>query len=177
MMFYFEELPELLSKSNLNQSRVIDIEVLLEMKYNGLRIGCFKVEANISLDEWRYKWESILSSTVWVVEGVKLFCFQMTVGNNSDTILLPTAKSLLELTNLSAGQKDQTFMHETEFANSPAIISLGTVIYNSNDCYDPKILFGRGWQGNEPVKYCLGPAAMDNGTCSGLEITVDDKLR
>ena len=177
MSFYFEELLELLSESNPNQSRVVDFTVLLEMKYNGLRIGFFKVEANTSLDEWRYKRGAILSSTVWGIEGMKPFCFQMTVGNNSNTILLPTAKSLLELTNLSAGQKYQAFMHETEFGNSPAIISLGTVLYNYDDCYDPQILFGRSLEGNEPVKSCLGPAAMDNRTCSDLEITVGNKLR
>ena len=82
-MFYFEDAPELLSKCNPNQPGVIDTKVLREMKSCGLRIGCYKVEANIDLDEWRVKRYAILSSTIWENEGMKPFCFQMTAGNDS----------------------------------------------------------------------------------------------
>ena len=104
------------------------------------------------------------------------YCFPMTAGNNLQTILLPTARSLLDITTLSGAEKEAAFMHEVEFANALCIISLGSICFTNSTCYSPAILFGRSWHRKAPEFPVYGFAAGDDIMCSGINITYQNEL-
>ena len=155
MLFYFEYALNLLSKCCPFQLRAIDKKLLSELKYAEMPIDSYRVEVEINLNECLCKRDAILSSSVWNSEYMKAFCFTMMVGSYSQTILLPTEKSL-ELINFSGVQKEEASTHDTELANSPMIVSLGKVFHNRTGCYDSHILFGCSCHGNESNHSHLG---------------------
>ena len=155
MLLYFQDALSLLSKCCPFQLRAIDEKLLSELKYARKPIDSYQVEVEINLNECPCKRDAILNSSVWKSEYMKGFCFTMTVGSNSQTILLPTEKSL-ELINISEVQKEEASVHDTELANSPIIASLGKVLHNRTGCYDSHILFGRSKHSNESDHSHLG---------------------
>ena len=100
----------------------------------------------------------------------------MTHGYNSKTMILPTAASLLDLTNLSPAQEESAHLHQTTHGNAPVFFALGTVLADLNDVYNPSILFGRSWHLENPVTLNLGPAAEDDGQCSSIQLNCEGSL-
>ena len=89
-MFVFEEAPQLLTNCAPNKPRVIDIQVLRDLKSADVRPGLFTLEAQINLQGWTAKRDTIMDDIVWSTGGMRPYCFPMTAGNNYQTILLPT---------------------------------------------------------------------------------------
>ena len=77
---------------------------------------------------------------------MRLYCFPMTAGNNSQTILLPTANSLVDLTNLTGAEKEKAYLHPAVFANDEVMVSMRSILYKDIVCFTPTILFGRIWR-------------------------------
>ncbi len=142
MMFLFCESAEILTSKPPNKPRVIDTAVLRELKSAGVRPALFSVQADINLEDWRTKRDAIMNETIWNSGRMKPFCFPMTAGFNSQTIVLPTATSLLDLKTLT-GLEKESYLHEVEFANATVIVSLGTILFKKGRCCSPTVLFAR----------------------------------
>lgn len=172
-MFRFTDAAQLLSSEPPNKPRVIDNIALQELKSSGVRPGIFLVETLINVSDWRAKRDAIMNDPIWSNGGMKPYLFPMTAGNNSQTMLLPTACSLLDLTQLTEVQKEEAYLHETQFANGPAIISMGNILHDLQGSFAPTILFGRSWHKNVPSQPNFGTGAMDNASCSAIHIGDD----
>ena len=59
-----------------------------------------------------------MDDIVCCIGGMLPYCFPMSAGNNSRTILLPTAKSRLDLTNLTKSEVEESHLHPAVFANA-----------------------------------------------------------
>ena len=82
-MFVFQESPQLLTNCAPNKPRVIDSQVLRDLKYAGVGPGLFTLEAQINLQEWIAKRDAIMDDIVWSSGGVPPHCFPVTADNNS----------------------------------------------------------------------------------------------
>ena len=105
------------------------------------------------------------------------YCFPMTAGNNSQTILLPTAKYLLDLTNLTVAEKEKAHLHPAVFANAEVMVSMGSILYKDNVCFTSTILFGRIWNQEVPIQPPLGAAIVNNNLCSSMNVTNQTELQ
>lgn len=74
---------------------------------------------------------------------MRTHCFPISVWNSSQTIVLTTARSPLDVTTLSGMEKEAAFLHKAEFANAPCIIALRKIFFTNSTCYSLTILFGR----------------------------------
>ena len=150
---------------------MIDTEVLRDLESAGVRPGLFTLEAQINLQDWIAKRDVIMDDIVRSSGGMLPYCFPMTADNNSQTILQPTAKSLLDLTNLTGAEKRKAHLHPAVFANAEVMVSMGSVLYKDNVCFTPTILFGRNWQHEVPMQPHLGASVVDNNLCSAINVT------
>ena len=88
-------------------------------------------------------------------------------------MLLPSAASLLDLTNLSPAQKESAHLHQTTHGREPVLVALGTVLSDLHDVFNPNILFGRSWHLENPVTPNLGPAGADDSQCSSIQLNFE----
>ena len=144
-MFAFQEAAQLLTNCAPNKPRVIDPQILRDLKSAGVRPGLFTLEAQINLVDWIAKRDATMDGIVWNSGDMCPYCFPMTDGNSFQPIVLTTANYLMDLTNLTRDEKENAHRHPAVFANAQVMVSLGSILYKENVCFTPSILFCRNW--------------------------------
>ena len=64
-MFVFQEAPQLPTNCAPNKPRVIDTQVLRDLKSAGVRPGLSTLEAQINLRDWIAKRDAIMDDILW----------------------------------------------------------------------------------------------------------------
>ena len=151
-MFVFQEAPQLLTDCAPNEPSSIDTQILWNLKSAAVGPGLFTLEAQVNLQDWIAKRDVIMDDIVCSSGGMRPQFCPMTADNNSQTILLPTARSLIDLINLTGAGKEKAHLRSAVFANAQVMVSLGLTLYKDNVCFNPTILFGRSWHQEVPMQ-------------------------
>ena len=98
-MFNFGSSVKRLLWDKTHNLEVISTPAVQQLFNSNTRAGKYVIEAPCSLGTCAENRDAILSSPGWGNSGVSPFIFEISSGRNYQTLLFPTALSLLQYTN------------------------------------------------------------------------------